>query len=482
MMSIEIAKRKIAMAIDVRVVIYWGIGGQYGPFDEQKEGEWAGWPDFGQVMRYFRKKANLTAKEFGVLYGNAINADGSPVTERQILRMELQNQVPVDMNRRKLIARLLNVPPMLFGLAVLEDVVLQPHPLEANTIIATGQTTLQRVVADTTKYQNNIRTFWMLHDTSQAQSSLSQIIADIQDLSSLELQVRGDLLLHIQELLFSYHLIAAHIVRDQRKFSASHHHANEAVRVAKAMKDSDLIATGLYTRGCTYLEWGMFGFLKKGVFQVQRDKIELALRDLEQAKKVHGNKEKNIHEQLLGRIDLHISRAYAILNISKGEQVPGFAIAMLDGAEDKVEVASIDDPYTRVLVTGERVSFTKGGYHSARAAGFNAAKMPGAALKELKALEALQQGDGVGKDLTRRHVWLDIVAANAFMELGNFDEATKHAKNALAASQDINSITNLTNIVDIYGRLLRSPYKADADIEELGDMLRDTFTARLEQK
>src|SRR5579884_520255 len=216
------------MVAEAAQTTYWGDGGQYGPFDEQKEGEWAGWPDFGQVLRYFRKKAKLTAKAFGMIYGKAINPDGGPITERQILRMELENQVPVDMNRRKLIARLLNIPPMLLGLAVLEDIVLQPHPQLTSTVIATGQTTLQKVIADTTKYQNNIRTFWLLHNTSQAQSTLNSINADIQDLKRLEPQARGDLLYHIQELLFSYHLLAAHVVRDQRKFSLSYHHANEA--------------------------------------------------------------------------------------------------------------------------------------------------------------------------------------------------------------------------------------------------------------
>src|SRR5581483_172646 len=293
MISIEIPQRKVAMVTESALAIYWGVGGQYGPFDEQKEGEWTGWPDFGQVLRYFRKKAKLTAKEFGMIYGRSVNPDGSPITERQILRMELENQVPADMNRRKLIARLLNIPPMLLGLAVLEDVIIQPQ--EASTIIATGQTTLHKVLADMTKYQNNVRTLWMLHDTSQVQSALNQINTDIRDLDSLEPQARGDLLYHIQELLFSYHLLAAHIVRDQRKFSLSHYHANKAVRVAKAMQDSDLIATALYTRGCTYLEWGMFCDLKKGVFQVQHDKIESAISDLEGAKKVNEDNEKNIH-------------------------------------------------------------------------------------------------------------------------------------------------------------------------------------------
>ncbi len=462
------------------VAIYWGSGGQYGPFDEQPEGEWAGWPDFGQVLRYFRKQAKLTAKGFGAIYGRSVNPDGSPISERQILRMELENQVPVDMNRRKLLARLLNIPPMLFGLAILEDVTLQPHPQAAGTVIATGQTTLQRVVVDTTKYQNNIHTFWMLHYSSQVQSALDQINADIRDLESLAVQAQGDLLYHIHELLFSYHLLAAKVVRDQRKFGLSHRHANQTVRVAKAMQDSDLIATALYTRGCTYLEWGMFGTLETGVFQVQLDKINAAIRDFENAKREPDKGGKALHPQLVGLIVVHLSRAYAILNISKGEKVPALAVTMLDDAENMADSQSIDDPYTRILVTGSRTGFIKGEYHSTRAAAFNAAKMPGAALKELNALKALQQGS-FGKDLTRHHAWLDIISANAFMGLGEFKEATRRARNALAASQDINSITNLANIVDIHGRLLNSPYKTDAEVRELGDMLREVLTARIER-
>jgi tetratricopeptide (TPR) repeat protein len=468
------------MSAITAIAIYWGVGGQYGPFDEQAEGEWAGWPDFGQVLRYFRKKARLTAKEFGAIYGKAVNPDGSPISERQIFRMELENQVPVDMNRRKLLARLLNIPPMLFGLATLEDITLQPHPQKTDTNIATGQTTLQKVKADTTKYHDNIRTFWRLHDTSQAQHALGQITDDLRGLESLASQAQGDLLYHIQELLFSYHLLATHVIRDQRRFRLSYHHANEAVRVAKAMKDSDLIATALYTRGCTYLEWGMFGTVAKGVFQVQPEKIDAAIRDLNTARKVHAETDKQIHPQLLSRIDLHLSRAYSVLNTDRGGQVPGFAIALLDGVEEMIGVQTIKDPYTRVVVTGHTASFTKGGYHSARASGFNAAKMPGAALRELNALKALQQG-AIGQDLTRHHAWLEIMGAYAFIGLGEYQEATKHARSALAASQDINSITNLTNIVDIHGRLLNSSYKADAEVQELGDMLREALTARIEQ-
>ena len=91
--------------------IYWGEGGEYGPFDEQQTGEWARWPDFGQVLRYFREKAELSPKEFVEIYGRSATKDGGPISERQLRRMENQNQVPADMNKRKLIAHLLNIPP-----------------------------------------------------------------------------------------------------------------------------------------------------------------------------------------------------------------------------------------------------------------------------------------------------------------------------------------------------------------------------------
>ena len=179
-----------------------------------------------------------------------------PRLTKQLRRMENENQVPPDINKRKLIVRLLNIPPMLFGLAVLENITLKPHPEVAGSVIATGHTTLPKVVVDTTKYQNNIRKLVILHYTSQVQSELDQINTDIRDLESLEIQTRGDLLHVVQEILFSYYLLAAKVVRDQRKFSLSHYYANQAVRVALATGDTDLIATARYTRGRTYLAVG----------------------------------------------------------------------------------------------------------------------------------------------------------------------------------------------------------------------------------
>jgi len=105
-------------------VYYWGEGGLYGPYDIQQEGPWAGWPNFGQVLHDFRERANLSAKAFGQLYGKRVNDDGSPISGRRVYDMELKNSVPIDIDRRKIITELLNIPPMLFGIAALKDITL----------------------------------------------------------------------------------------------------------------------------------------------------------------------------------------------------------------------------------------------------------------------------------------------------------------------------------------------------------------------
>ena len=327
-----------------------------------------------------------------------------------------------------------------------------------------------------TQYETNIRNLLTLHYISEAQSRLEEITADIAELESFERQTRGDLLYHVREILFSYQVLAAKVVRDQRNFSLSHYHASQSVRVAQATGDIDLIAAGLYIQGSNYLAWGMFGTLQRRVFKIQPDKINKAITNFEQAKKLVENTQKRLHPQLEAQIDGYLSRAYAIRSVERGEEMPAKVITLLNGMEEKIGQEHIKDPYQRVLVTGSRIGFVRENYHNMRAAAFNAAGMTGAALKELRIIEGLQEGT-IRKDLTRSQIWLDIVAADTFMRLERFEDATKRAKKALLGCQDINSVTNLTSIVDIHGRLLRSPYQDEPDVEELGNMLTETVIA-----
>jgi tetratricopeptide (TPR) repeat protein len=456
--------------------IYWGERGEYGPFDEQQTGEWAGWPDFGQVLRYFREKAGMDPSEFAALYGKHTKPDGGPISGRQVTRMECENEVPSDMNRRKLIARLLNIPPNLFGLAILQDITLRPHPQLAGASTLVGHSTLAKVKVDTIQYQKNIQYFLALYQLGQTQSELNRMSADIRDLESLEEQSRGDLQYHVWEILFSYYLLAAKAVRDQRNYRLSHYYANHAVRVAKGMQDTDLIATATYVRGRTHLEWGMGATLKRGVFEIHLSEIEKAIRDFEDAKKAAEHTDKKLHPQLIGLIDTRLSRAYAVRSMTRAEEVPPEAIALLESTEEKADSQPIHDPFERELLTGEQVGFVRGSYHIDKARTLVVMGKPDAAREELAALEGLQNGR-VGQQFIRRHAWIDTVAAYIYVELGEFDEAIKRANRALTVVSDIKSENGIISIIDVHGRLAQSSYKTEHDVHELGVRANEALTS-----
>ncbi len=181
---------------------YWGAGGQVGHFVAQEDG----WPNAGQVMRYFREKSGLTAKTFGKLYGKKMREDGNPICERWILEMELENKVPTDITRRRVIAQLLQIPPALLGLASLEEII----PPSKNSLPSPVHTvdTLKKLSTDISKYEKNVRTALHLHRTSNAQNVLHDIIGERGELEVIEGQSQGDLLYRVRELLVSYDLLA----------------------------------------------------------------------------------------------------------------------------------------------------------------------------------------------------------------------------------------------------------------------------------
>jgi hypothetical protein len=52
--------------------LYWGQGGQFGPFEAQHDG----WPNAGQVMRHFREKLGMSAAEFARMYSEELEKQG----------------------------------------------------------------------------------------------------------------------------------------------------------------------------------------------------------------------------------------------------------------------------------------------------------------------------------------------------------------------------------------------------------------------
>ena len=87
---------------------YWrdNKGHIYGPFSKQKDG----FPNAGEIVRYYREKMKYTQIALALLLG---------VNRLQVIRMEHHNQVPKNIERRRAIADLLKIPPILLGIGVI---------------------------------------------------------------------------------------------------------------------------------------------------------------------------------------------------------------------------------------------------------------------------------------------------------------------------------------------------------------------------
>ena len=79
----------------------WGERGEYGPFSSQADG----WPNAGEIIRYYRKHCSMSADQLAEEYGQTINAQ---ITRRWILKMEQLNLVPTDITRRKALSTILS--------------------------------------------------------------------------------------------------------------------------------------------------------------------------------------------------------------------------------------------------------------------------------------------------------------------------------------------------------------------------------------
>jgi hypothetical protein len=228
--------------------IFWGAKGEYGPFTRQEDG----WPHAGEVIRLYHRNHHMSASELALHYGEMT---GERITSRWILKMEQQNKVPLDITRRRALAHILNIPPLLLGLASLESVVSSPiqsyeHPLPPLSL-------KQSPPLDIAHYDQFARSYWLL--SYAGEEDLQEVISTITALEEFERQRDGASLRSVRTLLNAYYQLASDILRHQGLFAPAWSFANKAVMVTNRIGLKDFTAAALYRRGYTQLEWGIFG-------------------------------------------------------------------------------------------------------------------------------------------------------------------------------------------------------------------------------
>lgn len=464
------------------VGLYWGEGGQFGPFEEQNDG----WPNAGQVMRRFREKLGINAAEFARLYSEELEKQGlhkkgkqgkgGKVTATWILNMEKQNSVPNDITRRRIICQILKIPPALFGLAELAHIDRPPGTQIQGPSMAEVKLS-QRPSRDVSVFQRNISLILQLHKANNAHDFVEDIQADLRILSALETEAQGDFLYQIREFLIGNYVLASRIARDQRQYKQAYIYANNAVRVAKIIDDTDLLASSRHTRGLVLLAWGQSGYLYRGQLQDDRGKIQRAVSEFQSILAEELKCPGRLHPQLVGQTMIQQARALATLAQNDSVVLTTNALLLLDQAAETIDSNHVDDPYTRMLLTGSDF-LSKRGYRQHRANVLNTLGLYGRALSELQ----LQKGMTVNETNPRNQVWFRLVESKAFFGLEEYTEATKTLKEALILCHSIQSTQNLISVVNKCSQLLKSPYGSSSDVGEIVDMLHEWYGISLLEK
>jgi len=316
---------------------------------------------------------------------------------------------------------------------------------------------------DLIRFQSNLPHFWQFYYASTALDFIFDIQATIEELRILEQQVsRGGLQQLVWDLLFSYYLLAARIAHDLRSYGMATNYQNEALNIAKSIDNLSLWALALSERGFTQLVWGSFGETDTlGAFQAHPKRIIDAVADLEGAIPY-------AQPQLKGLITLDLSRAMGMMKRSETDITR--VLSTVEQAEQWIgQEQRSDDLYARICLPSPHLQHWR--LYLGQAVTFNVVGHPAKAVAALQAIKQLAPGEGLPANEIRRNAWAMIIEAEAHMGLQSFDQAATLASTALRSCQDIQSLSNIAIIRDIYSRLRQGSASNHVAVIELGKTL-----------
>jgi tetratricopeptide (TPR) repeat protein len=416
---------------------YWGPHNEYGPFSTQADG----WPNRGEVIRHYRKLRPMSAEELGIAYGKLVNS--SPIDERWIQKMEKENTVPKDERRRRILANILGIPPILLGFGVLSD--LQPKEEGSPSASTTPINALSGLVgADPAgRYDKMLNLLWKLDYTSTAQTSLTDIEGMIQELNHVSSFVSGNEQIKLLELLCGFYPLASTIYADLRLYDKAAEHADAGVTLANKMGNSKLIAVNLYQRGFVNLQRG------STLDQLNTQYLNAAIDDFTSA------------------LPLSIPRVEAAILMDRSQ-------AYAYKKQGRAAYSDIDAAWNIVdrgkLVDGTFIdsfaNLSKARYDLGRAATL-------VAMKKYDDAEDLLEKSALGipSDQTRRHAWIAILQAKVYYGQKNYVLATSTAMDALRISKGINSVNSVQEIQQLHTRLSSTSFADSRDFRSLGASL-----------
>jgi transcriptional regulator with XRE-family HTH domain len=396
-------------------------------------------PDPGTIIRFYRQRMKYTDKDGKIRsWTQADLARRLDVSEVTVRLMETQGKGLDSIGRRRAIAEILKIPPILLGLASLEDLLAL---LGHNNITEPAKTT--RLSNGTIKlYQDTLSIYSEKHATSTAKESSIDIekwIRRIQyDLTDASQRQRSEL----YRVLWGFHDLAAKVYDDMYDWRNALSHLNDAREIAVEMNSNDFLAASLYRSSQLHLS--------------QKNPI-LAKSDLT-AGLDFAKKSTNL--SLKGAVFSEAALSLALVDPDLAAAT--YAQRLLDQAEKYAGENTDNDEFS--------LRFTTGRYLFTRGSALLALKRPSVALEFLDSAE-----DVLDQSQKRRLAYVNILRAEAYMRLKRpeYDSATILLLDALDVSRAIKSGFNIGRIRRLYKLLSMSSYGNSPQVADLGLQLRD---------
>jgi transcriptional regulator with XRE-family HTH domain len=395
----------------------------YGPFDPDPEDE--NFPNAGQVVRHYRLQRKWTPAQLG---------EALDKTARWVQAMEHDNTVPESISRRRALANILSIPPILLGLASVDQIITPATAKAASTPVRNSID----VATTTSQYQQSLRLYWELYYSSSAYDMIEEIINSTRYLRALTNETTGYRQNQIIELLCQYHQLVGHVLREQKDYQAAFSHANRAVKIAKSTENTELIASAL---------------LRRGFISFDQDQITNALTDLDAALPFANH----ARAPLKGFILQVAGHCHAHVKGSNADRIQ--ALNLLDKAGNIARQSRLEDDQSFVR-------FNLGWYQQERAEALIVLGRSSDALDELARAEK-----NLGPNQPRRIAYINILQAEAYLADGEPVVAAGCAEDAFNVSQSVSSEFNISRIQELYEKLKNSKHGDSPQIARLGHLL-----------
>ncbi len=398
-----------------------------------------GYPLPGKVVKYYRERMRYrnTNDEKEKHWTQADLGQRLDLSEVQVCNMENHNQGLDSVERRRTLATILRIPPVLLGLGSL-DLIVE---------IVTGHTSTNQTIAkrskigrDTIKqYQATFKVYETLFAEGLTYASINDIDKWAKRIGQNTKNVNEEDKNALLRVLWDFEVLCAKVYgSDLYDWNRAFEHIDNAIEIATTLDDRDLQAASLYTSGVYHLRQGRLGLAK-----VDIDGASMYAR--------------GALPQTRGII-LSLGAFYHVENTG----VSGITVTQkfLEQAEEHAGAKS----EIRTL------KFGKGSFFIHKAEALVKLGRPA------KALELIDDAERyIHPSKKRLLVFMDILRARCYIEQKKpeYEYGIKLLEGAIADSRELRVARNIDHIEKLYRKLLDSSYGKAPDVIDLGLMLQE---------